>query len=61
LITSNEGRCNLDVEKMEGNASRHLNLEAAPFFLPRPLSSNGYLSLWPLPLDLGEKKGAEGR
>jgi hypothetical protein len=61
LITSNEGHCNLDIEKMEGNASRHLNLEAAPFFLPRPLWSNGYLSFWPLPLDLGERTGGEDR
>ena len=61
LITSNEGRCNLQVDKMEGNASRHLNLEASPFFLSRPLSSNGYLSLWPLPLDLAKKKIGKNR
>jgi hypothetical protein len=60
LITSNEGRRNFDAERMEGNASRHLNLEAAPFFLTRPRWSNGYLSLWPLPLDLGRKNAADG-
>jgi hypothetical protein len=57
LITSNEGRRNLDAVRMEGNASRHLNLEAAPFCFPRPSWSNGYLSLWRLPLDLRREKG----
>ena len=50
IITSNEGHRNRNAEKMEGNASRHINLEAAPFDLPRPLRSDGYLSLWRLPL-----------
>ena len=50
LITSNEGHRNVNAEKMEGNASRHINLETAPFHLPRPHWSNGYLSLWRLPL-----------
>lgn len=58
LITSNEGHRNLDAESMEGNASRHVNLEAAPFFLPRPAWCNGYLSLWRLPLDLEWSGGA---
>jgi hypothetical protein len=50
LITSNEGHRNFNAEKMEGNASRHINLETAPFHLPKPQWSNGYLSLWRLPL-----------
>lgn len=50
LITSNEGHRNVDAERMEGGVSRHINLETAPFHLPRPLRSDGYLSLWSLPL-----------
>jgi hypothetical protein len=52
LISSNRGHQNLDAKIMRGNQSRHINLEGAPFLLPPPQWSDGYLSLWRLPLPL---------
>jgi 2-polyprenyl-3-methyl-5-hydroxy-6-metoxy-1,4-benzoquinol methylase len=52
IISSNRGHENFDPGVMKGNESRHVDLEADPFSLEKPIWSNSYLCLWKLPLEL---------
>lgn len=46
LLTTNKGFENLELEPTQAHASRHLDLQAAPFLLPEPLYGDHYLLLW---------------
>ena len=46
LLTTNNGFENIELDSSQPHASRHLDLEAAPFSLPEPLYGDHYLRLW---------------
>ena len=46
MLTTNKGFENTELEPTEPHASRFLNLEVAPFFLPAPLIDDHYLPVW---------------
>lgn len=46
MITSNRGFEHVELDDSYANASRHLDLEAAPFSLPTPIYADHYISLW---------------
>lgn len=46
MITSNRGFEHIELDDSHANASRHLDLEAAPFSLPTPIYADHYMSLW---------------
>ncbi|MES2834118.1 MAG: class I SAM-dependent methyltransferase [Pseudomonadota bacterium] len=46
LLTTNKGFENIELEPTQPHASRHLDLQAAPFLLPEPLYGDHYLLLW---------------
>jgi hypothetical protein len=49
MITSNTGCENSELPREGDYASRPIDLEAAPFSLPKPIQRNGYMGFWKLP------------
>lgn len=46
LLTTNKGFENVELDRSQAHASRHLDLEAAPFSLPTPIYGDHYFVLW---------------
>lgn len=46
LLTTNKGFENVELDPRQAHASRHLDLQAAPFLLPEPLYGDHYFLLW---------------
>lgn len=46
LLTSNRGYANAELDVSEAHASRHLDLEGAPYSLPKPIYADHYMALW---------------
>lgn len=46
FLTNNPGFENVELDPSHAHASRHLDLEAAPFELPEPLWGDHYFRLW---------------
>lgn len=54
LLSNNLGWDNVELPENAGGSSRHLDVLAAPFHLPKPLWNSGYLGLWRVS-DIDEK------
>jgi hypothetical protein len=46
MITSNRGSVNTELDGSRADASRHLDLEAQPYSLPKPIYGDHYIALW---------------